>query len=120
MLKMLLLVFFLHWIADFIMQSRKVAENKGEDTLTLMKHVSIYSGTLFIGLVWFDSFFAFQISIVNGFCHFFIDAVTSQFTSHFYKEDKIHEFWITIGFDQYLHNFILILTVWFFYKGHIV
>lgn len=120
MTRILIFMFFLHWVADFVLQSRRVAEEKSKHPDALFEHVGIYSLTLFAGLVWIDLLLALQLSMTNGVCHWIIDYISSKMTTHFYTYKKMHEFWITVGFDQFLHSAILITSVKFYYLGNYV
>ena len=53
----------------------------------------------------FNDNFPKGISFVlcNTVAHFFTDYLTSRVTSSLYKENKIHEFFAVIGFDQFIH-----------------
>lgn len=109
---MIYYVLFCHWVADFICQSRKMGERKSKEFHMLMYHVMVYNLVLDIMLFFV---FPFQIAVtigaLNSGSHLIIDFVTSKITTHFHKENKMHAFFSTIGFDQYLHTCILIWTL---------
>lgn len=138
--KFILLLLFIHFFGDFICQSRWMADNKSKNLLALSTHVLTYTTVLFIALaisigdplIIYQSFvnhlyfgtdygtlnstnnFFPQIicySLVNGGLHFCTDFCTSKFTSYFYKKEKWHEFFSVIGFDQFIHQTCLILTI---------
>jgi len=114
----LVYTFFCFWIADFVLQSRRIAENKSKNFNILVEHIIIVTCTLFVTLlVITDVKTAGNISIVNGASHLIIDFITSRITTYFYINNKIHAFFTTIGFDQFLHASILIWTVQFFIGG---
>lgn len=56
-------------------------------------------------LFWFnwDLVQAGQFFVVTYLAHFVTDAVTSRISSYFYKKGDTHNFFVIIGFDQWLH-----------------
>lgn len=100
---LIILVLFIHFIADFISQSNWMAQNKSKSIIPLSVHILVYS-SCFIVLGW-------KYALVNGLAHFITDFWTSKLTSKLYKEGKIHEFFVVIGFDQFIHASCLILTL---------
>jgi hypothetical protein len=100
---MVYIVIWLHFIADFIFQSRKMAENKSRSLLYLTYHCIEY--TLFLlplGL---------KYATINGVCHFITDFITSKLTTKYYLAKNNKMFFIIIGLDQAIHMTILIFTL---------
>lgn len=112
---MIYYIIFLHWVADFICQTDKMAKNKSTSWIWLANHVTIYQVTLFIGLLpafkWFTPLSIFNFVLYNGGAHFFIDAVTSRITSKLWAKGQTHNFFVVIGLDQLLHTCILIWSM---------
>jgi hypothetical protein len=102
---MIYLVLTVHWIADFIFQTRSMANNKSTSMKWLSAHILAYTCFLLP--------FGLKFALVNGLAHFIIDFFTSRFTSYFWKEKDVHKFFITIGLDQLLHTSILIASMKF-------
>lgn len=106
----------LHWFADFVFQTDKMAKGKSTSVRWLILHVLEYFWVIFIGLSFLNPWspstmqFAFKFSFVNAGLHMVIDFFTSKLSSHFYKKGAIHNFFVVIGFDQLLHTACLILT----------
>ncbi len=48
--------------------------------------------------------------LLNGVLHFCTDWVTSRCSKHFWEKKDIHNFFVAIGFDQFIHGVTLILT----------
>lgn len=107
----LLLIVWLHWIADFILQSDYTAKNKSKSNLVLLNHVAIYAIPFFIASV-FWSFSPVWI-ILNAALHFVIDWCTSRVTSKLWAKQQVHNFFVVIGLDQALHLTCLLVTYYF-------
>lgn len=110
-------LFFIHWLADFVCQSRWMAENKGENPLVLTAHVAVYSLVLFCGMAILDLFdVALLIAFVacNAFLHWITDLLTSQVNKYFYNKQDMHKFFCSVGFDQYIHSVCLMSTTMLF------
>jgi hypothetical protein len=112
MIPFLVYLFFLHWVGDFVFQSSWMAINKSKDFLALLTHVTIYSCILALGV-------ALSFQYPNGLQWFFLanfvahlatDFVTSKFTSRFYAAGRIREYFVMIGFDQFIHAATILLT----------
>jgi len=118
MAKILMIVLFLHWFGDFVCQSRYIAENKGKSLSILTIHVGIYCLVMFFGLVFFvDANKLLQFVWINFMLHWITDLTSSQITSFFWKKKDIHKFFATVGFDQFVHQVGLLLTVKYFFQG---
>jgi len=96
------LILFLHWIGDFCLQTRKMAEEKSSSN----KWLAIHCGAYTLPLLLID----IKYAILNGFIHMGVDYVSSRMSKKFYFKNKMKEFWIVIGFDQFLHTVSLIGT----------
>lgn len=101
----LTLIFTIHFVADFLLQSDYMAKNKSKSNTILFYHVSVYSIP-----------FMFIISplygIINGILHFGVDYVTSRRSSKLWADGKVHWFFVVIGFDQLLH---ILMLMWTYY-----
>lgn len=100
---MIYAILITHWIADFILQSDQMAKGKSTSNHWLTIHVVTYSGIIGI--------FGIKYALVNGASHWLIDWCTSRFNSYMWRQGKVHEFFIGVGFDQLLHVAILIATI---------
>lgn len=134
---MLLMVylFFLHFLADFVFQSREMGEKKSDNINYLMLHVAIQWFTIFIGLMYFlTPIKAYQLATAIASVHGIVDAFiwrwykydvsnrinakytdeeSAQFASLNWAYWKDKRFYSTIGFDQFLHYSTIVLAVWF-------
>lgn len=97
-------IMLIHWIADFLCQTRWMAENKSKNLLALSAHVGIYMIVFgaacmpMLGLIP-----GILFALINGVLHFVVDFCTSRVTTYFYQKQNMHAFFATVGFDQYLH-----------------
>jgi hypothetical protein len=100
-----------HWVADFVLQTEHMALRKSTSNYYLGMHVTVYSVTtifawwllfLIVGLK--ATFLQYVEAYLAIFVmHFITDYITSRITGKYYKAKKTHEFFVTIGFDQWLH-----------------
>ena len=102
-----------HWIADFLCQTRWMAENKSKRIDALSAHVATYSVVLglaalvlfgaSINLIWFI--------LANAVLHFVTDFFTSRATTALWQQQNVYGFFAVIGLDQLLHQFALAATL---------
>lgn len=117
-------ILLIHWFADFVLQTDKQAKGKSKEWGPLLDHVATYSSVwMVIGLFYF---FIIQSSLlfvnvlyftgITFFCHTITDYITSRENSKLWEQGKVHNFFVCIGFDQYLHYIQLFLTYWYLTK----
>lgn len=94
------LIMLLHWIGDFIMQTRKMGQHKSTSNKWLAIHVGVYAVPLCL-LSW-------KFALINAVMHAGVDFVSSRMSSAAYKKNDMHMFWVIIGADQYLHMLCLV------------
>lgn len=107
-----------HWIGDFILQSNEMATNKSKSIYYLSSHVFVYSVTIYLYLMLL-LLMGFEITVLDcywffGFnfsAHWLIDFITSRITSTLYRKNRIHDFFVVIGFDQLLHFTTLYISL---------
>lgn len=123
----MLVLFWSHFIADFLCQSDKMAVNKSTSNYWLGVHGASYTVGLIMSymmLVILAMVFPFLIPfmvklpftyfILNGILHTMVDYGTSRWTSHLWKNEKRHAFFSVVGLDQAIHMTILYLTMFLF------
>lgn len=101
-------VLFIHWIADFVLQTDEQAKNKSTSNTALTSHVFMYSLIWsFVSIFWVafgaGSVWFLVFGPVTFTCHWITDYFTSRLNTRLFKCNKIHEFFVSIGFDQILH-----------------
>ena len=126
-------ILFIHWVADFVFQTDKQAQGKSKNWGDLLSHTLVYS------LVWYlvifiialksyaDYFFGNNFNsnpiedlgwslsillfpIITFVCHTITDYFTSRLNAKLWADKKVHNFFVSVGFDQFLHFAQLLLT----------
>jgi len=108
-------ILFIHWIGDFVFQSDWQAKNKSKNNIALTAHVASYSFCWLVAcsmsvLLTDESILIILFPVITFVLHWITDYFTSRINSKLYAENKIHYFFVSIGFDQILHYVQLILT----------
>ena len=130
---LILQILFAHWISDFVLQSGWMATNKSKNWLALSSHVLVYTVSMgFLMLICgvivaaaFSTTISSAIMIItplvfvkwialNGVLHFITDAVTSRITAKLWKQNDMHNFFVVVGLDQFIHYSCLIITLLMF------
>jgi hypothetical protein len=104
-LKILLAIFWLHFLGDFVLQTDEMAQNKSKSDMWLSLHILIYMLPL--------SLLGWKYALINAFIHWHIDWISSRISSRMWAEKKVHWFFVVIGADQALHMTTLLLTLRF-------
>ena len=101
-------VLFVHWVADFVAQTDKQAKAKAKDFDALFSHCAVYAtimtsaGALYPWVTAsLNNLIVFGYSIFLS--HITIDFVTSKLNAYLYGKGRVHDFFVSIGFDQWLH-----------------
>ena len=116
------IIIFIHWIADFVLQTDWQAQNKSKSNFALLSHTSNYSmvwllpmclvfgkmkeGATTEWIVWTTFYFC----IITFIAHTITDYFTSRLNSKLWAGGKVHYFFVSVGFDQVLHYGQLFLT----------
>lgn len=109
---MIYVIIWAHFICDFILQSDSMAQGKSSSNAWLFKHIAMYTGALFLILVWTHSIAGVLLyCLVNGVAHAGTDYVTSRITKRLWAEKRVHDFFVVIGFDQAVHMTTLVVTL---------
>lgn len=115
-------ILILHFLADFVFQTDKMAQGKSKNWSDLISHTITYSSTVWMGIglmcishillykehysIWFCPLFAITTFVF----HTAQDYITSRVNSKLWSDKKVHLFFVSIGFDQLLHFIQLLLT----------
>lgn len=119
-LSLIISILAAHWIADFVMQTDRMAKGKSSSNLVLLEHIYFYTSCLGLILLISSVLWMKAESILplcafvsmNSVAHFTTDYFTSRWTSRLWKEQRVHAFFVVIGFDQLLHYVVLFGTAW--------
>jgi len=98
-----LIVVWLHFLADFVLQNDKMALNKSKSNMWLGLHAFIYMLPFLL--------FGWKFALINGVLHFIVDYMTSRGTSKLWAAEERHWFFTLIGFDQAVHLTCLFVTL---------
>ena len=124
-IQVVLFILFVHWIADFVLRTDKQAKGKSKNWDDLLDHTLNYSA------VWYGTGMLFQIftngkafevwavsefTLITFIFHTITDYFTSRLNSKLYDKGQIHNFFVSIGFDQLLHYTQLLFTYWYLTK----
>lgn len=93
-----------HYIADFLLQTRWMGENKSKNILALLSHILVYTISLCLVL-------PIGLAVANGVVHFLVDFISSRLGGLAYKKGNLYLFWAVIGLDQLLHVLCLNYTI---------
>jgi hypothetical protein len=96
----IVLVIWIHTLADFFLQTRTMGTKKSSSLKWLGMHVLVYSLPLL--------YFGWKFAIIQGVLHFIVDYFTSRWGKWAYENDNMYLFWGIIGLDQAIHLTCLI------------
>lgn len=109
-LGVILSIIFIHWVADFVLQTDWQAKNKSKNNKALLSHTWTYS------LVWYviGAFYAMLTPdyvqwtltlfvLITFVAHTLTDYFTSRLNSKLWAKGDVHNFFVSVGFDQVLH-----------------
>ncbi len=125
-----LAILFIHWLADFVLQTDAQAKNKSKSNGALISHTLNYSLVwLVIGTAWsigsniysdFQYLFSWKgvwiFSGITFICHTITDYFTSRLNARLWAKGDVHNFFVSVGFDQFLHFVQLFLTYHFLFR----
>lgn len=112
------LIILVHWLADFVLQTDKMAKGKSKNWYDLLSHTSTYSVVWLLGIAfmwdvkhanaWIS--LSFKFAIITFVAHTITDYFTSRLNAKLWAKGDVHNFFISVGFDQVLHYAQLFLT----------
>lgn len=110
----IMVILFVHWIADFVCQSKWMAENKSKNAMALVTHTLVYTAIWFMWLTLPDYHLIPTGQMLTFLwltwgIHTITDAFTSVVNAELWQQQKTRAFFNVIGFDQLLHYFQLFL-----------
>lgn len=75
-------MFILHFIADFLLQSREMGKNKSSNYTYLFKHISIIFAVIFVALI---PFLGLKLAFVFAFYNALVHMIIDKFIWNIYK-----------------------------------
>ncbi len=122
-------IIVIHWIADFVLQTHWQATNKSTNNYALNHHIFTYTMVWFVlGTIWsissniysnftylFDWWIVWKFSAITFVCHWITDYYTSRLNSKLWAKKDVHNFFVSVGFDQVLH-YIQLFTTYYMLK----
>lgn len=122
----ILLIIWAHFVADFMLQNDKMAQNKSTSNIWLTNHIMVYSAAMLgimapfvyfmdaanshIQLMWLLVWVA-----INGALHWITDWCSSRATSYLWQKGDRHNFFVVVGADQAIHLSTMVVTwAWLF------
>jgi len=114
-------IILIHWFADFVLQTDKQAKGKSKNWSDLLSHTLVYSiiwslVCMIVGLVMLNWKIVVLFPIITFTCHTITDYFTSRLNSKLWEKGQIHNFFVSIGFDQVLH-YVQLFTTYYLLKG---
>ena len=108
----LILIQAIHYVADFLCQTREMATNKSKSLYWLTLHVLTYATATTLAWTFFstDPQTLAMVWALTFSSHWITDFITSKITTYFYLKNNMFGFFSTIGFDQLIHATTLLLT----------
>lgn len=110
----ILMLLTTHFVADFVLQTDWMAQNKSKRWDALALHVGVYTFA-FVPVTLYllgNTPQATQFLALTGALHFVTDAITSRINSRLWAEKRVHAFFVGIGADQLSHAYALMGTLW--------
>lgn len=117
-ISVLLFLFLIHWIGDYLLQTRAQGNGKSSNNKLLLEHTITYSA--FIGLGVFTMALVFnmpvtiesivQYAVINFVLHTATDWVTSRMTKSLWTRRQEWATFAVMGFDQLIHMTCLVVT----------
>jgi len=114
MIETLLIIIFIHFVADFMCQTDKMAQNKSKSNYWLSMHVIVYTAVTMVSWIILFAFSMIYVPITAFILifamHWITDYTTSRISSKLYQKGDIHNFFVIVGLDQVLHYIQLFLV----------
>lgn len=112
-----LVIILIHWFADFVCQTDAQAKNKSHSMFALLAHTSSYAA------IWYPFCILYYymtgganmllFPVITFVVHTIQDYFTSRLNKRLWEKGDVHNFFVSIGFDQVLHYVQLFLTfIW--------
>lgn len=117
MIKLAFLLLICHLIADFSPASTAwmlKAKSKGAPFFPIFVHAGVHAGLMFVVLTFFTPLLlALQLMCLQWLFHFLIDVWKGKMNVWFpvFSDPTDKRYWMLFGFDQFLHQAVILLMV---------
>lgn len=119
-------IIIIHWFADFVLQTDKQAKGKSKNWSDLLSHTGNYSLVWFLIVLLFGIFNKNQTTeyyvystilfvLITFICHTITDYFTSRLNAKLWAKGDVHNFFVSVGFDQVLH-YVQLFTTYYLLK----
>jgi len=109
----IVILLFVHWIGDYVLQTNEMAANKANGVRWLSIHVAVYAVALFcFALFFFEVAAALYFVLANAALHWVTDFLTSRTATKYKNRPRIY--FPIIGLDQFIPAASLILMLDYF------
>ena len=121
MYKIFVLLFVMHVVAGFFLQTKKISKLKREKTRYLFIHVGLYTlffivvSPILLGLTILNGLI---YSLINGVLHLIVDYITGKFKNKYFEKNNLG-YNLTVGIDYAIHVSLLIITFILMFKPSI-
>ena len=115
-MKSIILLLIAHFVGDFVLQTRKIAEKKSKKPEIMLLHVGMYAVVLIAFMNFTMGSAAVPFAILNAAFHGIQDWIIWNAYRDHRSPTVLSEFWNdpifyeAIGFDQLMHTCVLIGT----------
>ena len=110
-------IILIHWFADFVLQTDKQAKGKSKNWSDLLGHTFTYSLIWLSMISWLGFWQGLIFVLITFIAHTITDYFTSRLNSKLWSEGKVHNFFVSVGFDQVLHYVQLFITYYYLKNG---
>lgn len=122
----IIVIIVIHWFADFVLQTDKQAKGKSKEFKWLIKHTLTYSFVFYGIFCFYSIYYVLDLNIlllgtkfffITFIAHTITDYFTSRINAKLWDKGKVHEFFVSVGFDQVLHYIQLFATYYWLFKN---
>lgn len=122
MITLILLLLVCHLLADFSPLSTDWmlrAKSKGSPFFPIAVHAAVHAALMLVVLLFFIPFaFALKLAALQWICHFAIDVWKGKMGVWFpvFVNSANKNFWMLFGFDQFLHQLVILIMAWLIFN----
>lgn len=103
-ISVVLLLVFLHFIGDFVLQEGIIRVYKSSNNKLLAIHCILYALPF--------SIISLKLALVTSFLHFLSDYTLTDLSTKFWSDRDRSKYSLLQGFDQWLHLVVLLVSAY--------